>query len=117
MTCGRDDAPGYTCGGSGHPRGSARCVEEDHYDGCQRHFGSLDSFDWHLHPRKGADRCATDAELTRHGLHLVGNVWKSPMDEASAARLRGRRTSPVDQLAKAILVLDTAEEHDPLSSP
>jgi hypothetical protein len=94
MTCGRDDPPGYTCGGSGHVLGSKHCDPETHYEGCQRHFGSLASFDWHF--RKG--RCATDQELIDHGLHLTDRlVWKMPMDETSR-----QRVNPLDALTEAM---------------
>lgn len=103
MTCGRSDV-GYTCNGSGHPLGSARCVPEDHYDGCGQHFGSLSSFEWHFRPLpKGGQRCATDKELRRHGLQRTGDVWKSPMDPDTAARLHRHPSVTKDDLVAVLL--------------
>jgi hypothetical protein len=88
MTCNKDDAPGYTCGGSGHALGSVFCVEDDHYEGCGQHFGSLAAFDAH---RMGK-RCAEPQEMVAMGYILSDHkVWRSPMDEETAARLRGTR--------------------------
>lgn len=85
MTCSYDR--GYTCSG-GYPQGAP---------GCNQHFGSLAAFDAHHvhtgrreHDGTPINRCASPDELRAMGYHLADNgVWKTVMDEALVARLRG----------------------------
>jgi hypothetical protein len=100
MTCGKEDPPGYTCGG-GYPKGT---------HGCGQHFGSLDGFDAHFiktgryeDDESPIMRCATPKEMERKGYHLSDNlVWKTPIDEAAIARFRGHPSVTQGDLLAAL---------------